>query len=471
MTARSRRKSFLLSTVVLLVLTLMTSLSFRGVAAQEATPAGMAAADCATALGIGAEGDACINVVHASPDAPNVDIYLDGQLALSNLAFGWYGGWVAVPAGDHQVQVTATGTAPDTAVIDATVTVESGMAYHIAATGYLAEIAPQIYPVDVSAIDEGSARVSVIHTVPDAPAVDVAVTGGDVLVPNLAFPSASDDLTVPAGTYDLEVRIAGTEDVALPLPGTTFDASTRYDIFAIGSLADGILTVLVIPSPIHGGTVATTPATCTAALGIGADGDACVNVVHASPDAPAVDVYVDGQLALSNLAFGAFSGWVPVPAGEHRIQVTATGAAIDTAVIDATVTLESGVAYQVAATGLLANITPQIFETDLSELSADTARVRVIHASPDAPAVDVAVTGGDVLISGLAFPSASDALEVPAGAYDLEVRPAGTTDVALALPGVQLDAGMVYDVFAIGQVGDGTLTVLVVPSMAATPAS
>ncbi len=210
---------------------------------------------------------------------------------------------------------------------------------------------------------------------------------------------------------------------------------------------------------------------CATSPGIGAEGDACVNVVHASPDAPAVDAYVDGQLALSNLAFGAFSGWVPVPAGEHQIQVTATGTAPDTAVIDATVTLEPGVAYQVAATGLLATVAPAIFETDLSELSADTARVRVIHASPDAPAIDVAVTGGDVLISGLAFSSASAYLEVPAGAYDLEVRPVGTTDVALALPGVQFEAGIVYDILAIGQVGDGTLTVLVVPSMAATPAS
>ena len=83
----------------------------------------------------------------------------------------------------------------------------------------------------------------------------------------------------------------------------------------------------------------------------------------------------------------------------------------------------------------------------------------------------LAVTGGDVLISGLSFPGASDALEVPAGAYDLEVRPAGTTDVALALPGVQLEGGMVYDIFAIGQLSDGTLTVLVVPSMAAMPAA
>jgi len=211
--------------------------------------------------------------------------------------------------------------------------------------------------------------------------------------------------------------------------------------------------------------------TCTTALGIGTEGDACINVVHASPDAPAVDVYLDGQLALADLAFGAFSGWVALPAGEHQIQVTATGAAIDTAVIDATATLEAGVAYQVAATGLLANITPEIFETDLSALAADTARVRVIHASPDAPAVDIAVAGGDVLIPGLSFPDASDELEVPAGSYDLEVRVAGTTDVALDLPGVTLEAGMVYDVFAIGEVADGSLAVLVIPSMAAATAS
>jgi hypothetical protein len=86
--------------------------------------------------------------------------------------------------------------------------------------------------------------------------------------------------------------------------------------------------------------------------------------------------------------------------------------------------------------------------------------VNVIHASPDAPPVDVAVAGGDVLIENLPFPAASDYLEVPAGSYDLEVRPTGTTDVVLDLPGVALDSGMVYSAYAIGQAGDGTLTVL-----------
>lgn len=211
---------------------------------------------------------------------------------------------------------------------------------------------------------------------------------------------------------------------------------------------------------------------CVTALGIGQEGDACVNVIHASPDAPAVDVYVDGTEALSDLAFGTASGWVALPAGEHQVQVTAADAAIDTAVIDATLDLEAGAAYEVAATGLLADITPLVTQADLSEFStADEpmARARVIHASPDAPAVDVAVTGGDVLIEDLSFPEASDYLVVPAAAYDLEVRPTGSTDVALALPGVALDEGMVYSIYAIGLAGDGSLTVLPVTATTVAP--
>jgi hypothetical protein len=462
------RITSLIARLVVLSLTSLlfaaTTLGQGNTGADDSTGTG----SCTDALGIGAAGDACISVVHASPDAPNVDIYLNGERVLGDLGFGWWSNWLAVPAGEHQVQVTAAGAAPDTAVIDATVTVEEGMGYQIAATGLLAEITPQIYPIDFSTIDEGNARVNVVHTVPDAPAVDVAVTGGDVLVSGLEFPNASDFLEVPGGTYDLEVRVAGTEDVALPLPGTELEAGSLYNVYAIGTLESGIYP-FVIATPLHAAAAeSATPmmgmAACATTLGIGAEGDACINVVHASPDAPAVDVYLDGAVALEGLGFGEFSGWVPVPAGDHQVQVTPAGEAADAAVIDAPVTVEAGMAYHVAATGTVAEIAPAIYPVDLSAPADGSARVRVIHASPDAPAVDVAVAGGDVLIGDLSFPDASDALEVPAGTYDLEVRPAGTTDVALDLPGVELEAGMVYDVFAIGLLEDGSLTVLVVPS-------
>lgn len=209
---------------------------------------------------------------------------------------------------------------------------------------------------------------------------------------------------------------------------------------------------------------------CVKALGIGKEGDACVDIIHASPDAPNVDVYVNGEKALENVAFGQFSGWMALPAGDYHVQVTPTGKMADAAVIDANVTLEAGAAYQVAAVGTVDKISAQVYQTDLHMRGDKMASIRVIHASPDAPAVDIAPKGGDALISNLAFPDASDYLDVPAGTYDLDVRPAGTMDVALALPGVKLEAGMVYDVFAIGQVSDGSLTVLVIPSTTTAPA-
>jgi hypothetical protein len=243
----------------LLIATLMFGIAGRGiVAAQDGTPT--PAEDmgiCTDALGIGMPGDACVNVIHASPDAPAVDVYVDGTQALTGLEFGAASGWVALPAGEHQVQVVPTGAEPADAVIDATLTHEEGAAYEVAAVGLVAEIQAQVFPANLSMLGEEEARIRVVHASPDAPAVDVAVTGGDVLVPELAFPEASDDLTVPAGSYDLEVRVAGTEDVALPLPGVTLEAGMVYSVYAVGQVGDGTLTVLVIASTTEGALAGT----------------------------------------------------------------------------------------------------------------------------------------------------------------------------------------------------------------------
>ena len=202
-----------------------------------------------------------------------------------------------------------------------------------------------------------------------------------------------------------------------------------------------------------------------------AQSNALVRVVHASPDAPAVDVYVDGAKALTNVPFFTASDYLPLPAGEHRFQVTPTGQAADKAVIDAKATVEAGKAYTVAATGKVAEIKPTILADNLSAPAAGKAHVRVVHASPDAPAVDIKVKGGAALIANLAFPKDSGYLPVDAGSYDLTVNVAGTDTVALDLPGVKLEASKIYDIFAVGLLADKTLTVKITtpPPAAAAP--
>ncbi len=201
-----------------------------------------------------------------------------------------------------------------------------------------------------------------------------------------------------------------------------------------------------------------------------AAGDAHVRVLHASPDAPAVDVYVNGGKAFSDLAFGKVSEWASLPAGSYDVKVTAAGQTA--AVISANLALESGKYYTVAAVGQVANISAKVFEDDLSALAAGKARLRVVHASPNAPPVDVAIKNGAVLVPNLAFPNASGYLTVDGMTVDLDVLAAGTKTVALPITGFTIEPGKVYSVYAIGLLG-GTpaLTVLPVADSAMTMAA
>jgi hypothetical protein len=178
-----------------------------------------------------------------------------------------------------------------------------------------------------------------------------------------------------------------------------------------------------------------------------------VRVLHASPDAPAVDIHLDDEAveALTNVPFATISDYLDVPAGDHNVKVYATGTTTDP-VIDADVSLAAGAVYTIAATDAVASIDAQVLEDEPSP-DCDGAQVRVIHFSADAPAVDVATAGADpadALVAGLAYPDATGYLDLPAGSYDLEVRLAGTTDVALDLAGVTVDECTAYSVFAIG---------------------
>jgi hypothetical protein len=197
-----------------------------------------------------------------------------------------------------------------------------------------------------------------------------------------------------------------------------------------------------------------------------AAGDARVRVVHASPDAPAVDVWVNGNVAFSNAPFKGITDYAALAEGSYNVQVVPTGAT-EPVVIDVDLDLAADTDYTVVAVGMLADIEPLVLVDNNSAPAEGKAHVRFVHASPDAPAVDIAVTGGPVIFSNIPFKGVGDYLPVDAGTYDLEARLAGTDTVALSVPGVALEAGNVYTVFAMGLAG-GEPALQAVPSLDAS---
>lgn len=196
------------------------------------------------------------------------------------------------------------------------------------------------------------------------------------------------------------------------------------------------------------------------------DGQSQVRVVHASPDAPAVDVWVEGAPAFTDAPFTGVTPYASLDPATYNVQVVPAGAT-EPVVIDADLTLEANTAYTVVAVDLLADITPLVLVDNLAAPAPGNAHVRFVHASPDAPAVDIAVTGGPVLFENVAFKEVGDYLPVAAGTYDLEVRVAGTDTVALEVPGVALNDGTVYTIFAMG-LADGEPALQAVAAVDAT---
>jgi hypothetical protein len=394
-----------------------------------------------------------VRVSHLSPDAPEVDVWLDGARVLRNVPFRTFSGYLELEAGQHRIQVTAAGTT-EPAVIDATVTLDEGASYTVAAVGLLgdASIAARVL-VDDRTPSQG-AEVRFVHASPDAPPVDITLTDGTILFGSVSFGETAGTIPVGAGSYDLQVRAAGTSTVVLSFGDVSLAEATNYTVYAIGRLVDGTLDALVsVDAPGDGAATADlVPAT------------AQVRVAHLSPDAPAVDIYLDGAnvAGLSAVPFGAISGYLSTGARTQNVKVYAAGTTMNP-VIDADVTLLPGRAYTVAATGTLADLQPLVLQDDRNTPPGDRAHVRFVHASPDAPAVDIRVaSGGPTIFSQTGFRQFAGYAPVAPGTYDLEVRISSSGALALAVPSVPLAGAKNTTIFAVGLAGDASLEAIAV---------
>jgi hypothetical protein len=190
------------------------------------------------------------------------------------------------------------------------------------------------------------------------------------------------------------------------------------------------------------------------------EGQSRVRVVHASPDAPDVDVLVDDAVVLSDVPYLAASDYLELADGGHNVKVNAAGTS--TTVIDTDVDLADGSDYTVIASGLVANIEPLVLEDDNSAPAAGNVRVRAIHGAPSAPAVDVYVTppGADLALippalSNVAFGDVSDYIEAPAGDYQVRITAAGTKTVVIDSGALTLTSGQVRTAIAVDATGGG----------------
>ncbi len=405
--------------------------------------------DSTSRIGTGdSENTSSLRAVHLSPDAPAVDIAVQGSRVLEGVTYRQASGFLAVPPGDASIGVLVAGT--DTAVIDASLPLEADTRYTVLAINTVENIEPLVISDNNEAPAGGFSALRVVHGAPAAPAVDVYVSAPEDAFDGLApllegvpFKAVSDELQVPAGDY--RVRVTGAGDSAVIYDSGTLSLAAGVEYIAVASQVSAGL------SPI-GLTVLTDLESTPVALVD--DTRARVRAVHASADAPEVDISVNGNAVLQNVPFGVGSGYLELPSGTYNIDVAAS--ASGSSVINADLTFSAGTDTTIAAVNSLAQIEPLVLMDDNSAPADGQIKVRLVHAAPSAGPVDIYITAphadlhaASPVIEDFLFKSDTGYLEVPAGDYQVRVTVADTSTVAIDTGAISFAAGSISTAFAL----------------------
>jgi uncharacterized protein DUF4397 len=190
------------------------------------------------------------SVIHASTGSLAVELYLDDvKASASPIAFGTASAYTSIAPKQYNVKLAAVNTINP--VAETSVNMNEGRFYSIFAYDTLLNNKVKVFTTedDLSAPASGKAKIRFIHLSPNTQvnkvAVDIAANG-TVIFPNRTYADVVTDgskanfATVDAGTYTVDVRLAGSTTVTLlSVPGVVVEAGKIYTIVAKGILGRG----------------------------------------------------------------------------------------------------------------------------------------------------------------------------------------------------------------------------------------
>ncbi len=370
---------------------------------------------------------ALVRLVHGIPEAPAVDVLIDGQAAAAGLAFTQATDYLHLAAGDHPIVVQAGGAT----LVETTLTVTPGQALTIAVVGTASAPEIQIFEDDLSPLVTGNVRLNAIHAAQGVGDVDVVLPDGSPVLQALTYGSSSGGIDIPANTYPLAVVPSGQPvDQALIRPADyALRAGNLYRFMVVGGP-----TLILLEAPV-----------------LPAGDSVVVRVAHAIEGAPAVDVLANDVLLIPGLKAGEMTHHIALPLGRYVFTVRTAGeqnvAAIASLDVDLMSADLAGQGRTIAVLDRGDSIGLEAYVDPVEELDPATARLNVINA------VSSAAVDGTL---------ADNAFNVPANTVFNTSAPAGAYALTLALEGgsaLSIDA--LYD--------GGTLYTVLIAGTAETP--
>lgn len=187
-----------------------------------------------------------------------------------------------------------------------------------------------------------------------------------------------------------------------------------------------------------------------------------IRIFHASPNAPAVDVYLNDTLVIRTLSYKGFSNYLKTTPGIYNIKVFPANTKV-TPVINTNITVAERVIMTIAVIGRLPNISLLPILEPVFTKNPSKAYVRFVHLSPNAPKVDVTVPGMGKIFTNVGYKEITNYTALNAGTYVFNINVSGTDNRVLHVPNIRLLPNKIYTIYAVGLVGETPPLQVVIP--------
>ncbi|KEI13825.1 hypothetical protein Z959_04945 [Clostridium novyi B str. ATCC 27606] len=187
-----------------------------------------------------------------------------------------------------------------------------------------------------------------------------------------------------------------------------------------------------------------------------------IRLLHASPNAPAVDVYFNNQIITPNLKYKDFTQYMSILPGIYNIKVFPAGK-LSSPIIDTRIKIPSNKILTLVIGNTLNNILVLPYEEAKLPIPPNNAYVKFVHLSPDTPNLDITLTNDTILFKNVGFEKATKYIPLKTGDYTIHAKPTGTNKVILTVPNIILKPNRFYTLYIIGNLNGNPPLQMLIP--------
>jgi hypothetical protein len=406
---------------------------------------------------------AFIRAGHFSADAGTVDIFVNGESTLTGVEFSNLSDWMVVEAGEYTIAIAPEGGSATDAVLEQNFTLNAGDWVTVAVIGTVAGDSLAFQPIveNLDSLPEGLSRIGLFHGVDGLPPVTITDETGRDLVVGLGYPGTfegSDGYTsVNTEPGERTLTITDEDGTELDEVGPTVVGTGRYYFYAAIGTADVSAFIFDITDI---AAIAGDDASAEATTAETGTGNLYMRAGHFVSDAPAeVDIYLNGNLAVSNLGYTAITDFIGLAGGVYEVALVPTGGALEEAIFTDEIALFENSLTLVAAIGVVEDGSLDIVavKEDGTTTGVGEGRIGFFQSIPTDALFNLTLDD-NMLVQGVSYPDAFAgagdgyvSVDIVAAAYDFAIE-APDAAIELDAGSITMGAGRYYLFVAVGTV-------------------